>query len=147
MSSSASYSVRFREARERAKISERDAADRMEISIASLGDRESYDNELCSVYSPTDIQRFSRVFAIKPTELLGVETVEAAILPEDIARLIREHCQSHSLSVEQFEDAAGWYVAENLTALQKFLQDYTIDGIQDICRELEVDWKRVIIGL
>ena len=42
---------------------------------------------------------------------------------------------------------AGWYVAESLTAPQKFLQDYTIDGIQDICRELEVDWKRVIIGL
>ena len=147
MSESASHSARFREARERVKLSPQDAADRMGISSPSLYDLESHDDELCSVYSPTEIQRFSQVLAIRPTELLGAQSTEPAILPDELARLIREHCQRRSLSIEQFEDAAGWHVAKSLTEPQKFLQDYTIDGIQDICRTLEVDWQRVILGL
>ena len=143
----ASNSARFLGARERANLSEQEAADRMGISLASIGDLEAHDDELCSLYSPADVQKFSEVLGIRFTELLGVEEVGPAILPEDLAGLIRDHCHHHNRSIEEFEQITGWHVAKSLSVPRRFLQDYTIDGIQDICRELQVDWQRVVLGL
>jgi len=65
-----------------------------------------------------------------------------------LAALIREHCRSRGITIGQFEDASGWHLAKSLDDPARFLHDdYSLDGIQDICRELGVDWQRFILSL
>jgi DNA-binding XRE family transcriptional regulator len=139
--------VRFREARERAGLSPDEAASRMGISSASLWDIECCDDELKMIYSPAQIALFSRVLGIRARELFGIELEEGGISATELATLIREHCRSRRITVEQFEDSAGWSIAQSLEQPERFLHDYSIDGIQDICRELDINWQRVILSL
>jgi transcriptional regulator with XRE-family HTH domain len=138
--------VRFREARERAGLSPDDAADRMGISSASLWDIECCAEELL-IYSPARIRQFSDVLGISPRGLFGIESQAAPITARELIALIREHCRSRAITIEQFEDASGWRVAHNLDEPEKFLHDYDIEGIRDICGELGVDWQRFILSL
>jgi transcriptional regulator with XRE-family HTH domain len=118
----------------------------MGISTPSLWDIEC--NDELTIYSPTEIQKFCRVLGISPQQLLGVNAAAARITANDLAALIRDHCRSRGITIHQFEDATGWYVAKSLDNPERFLHDdYSIDGIQDICRELGVDWQRFILSL
>ncbi|HXJ72055.1 MAG TPA: hypothetical protein VNM37_04345, partial [Candidatus Dormibacteraeota bacterium] len=111
-------------------------ASRMGISMASLWDIECIDGDLTN-YSPSEIRRFCQVLGVCPRELFGVETLASGITATDLAALIREHCRSRGIAIQQFEDATGWYVAKSLDDPERFLHaDYSIDGIRDICREL-----------
>ncbi|OAI57391.1 hypothetical protein AYO49_02175 [Verrucomicrobiaceae bacterium SCGC AG-212-N21] len=119
----------------------------MGISSSSLWDIECMDEEL-TVYSPTQIRRFCQVLGVSPRELFGIELQAAPLTATDLAVLIREHCRTHGITIEQFEDASGWYLAQSIEDPERFLHDdYSIDGIQDVCRELGVDWQRFILSL
>jgi hypothetical protein len=112
----------------------------MGVSTPSLWDIECINDEL-TIYSPTEIRRFCQVLGISPQALFGAARISA----NELAGLIREHCHSHGITIQQFEEACGWYVNKSLDDTEKFLHDdCSIDGIQDICRELGVDWQRFI---
>ena len=139
--------VRFREARERVGLSPDEAALRMGISSASLWDIECCDDEL-TIYSPTEIRRFCQILSLSPRELFGIELQAPPLTATDLATLIREHCLSRGVTIEQFEDASGWHLVKSLAEPERFLHDdYSLDGIQDICRELGVDWQRFVLSL
>jgi len=145
--STAPNAVRFREARERVGLSPDQTASHMGISSPALWDIESKDDEL-TIYSPTEIRRFCQVLSVSPRELFGVQSQEAPLTAADLAALIREHCRSYGITVEQFEDALGWHLSKSLDEPERFLRDdYSLDGIRDICRELGVDWQRFILSL
>ena len=119
----------------------------MGISSASLWDIECIDDEL-TIYSTTDMRRFCQVLSVSPRELFGIELQAAPLTATDLAALIREQCRSRGITIEQFEDASGWHLAKSLDDPERLLHDdYSIDGIQDICRELGVDWQRFILSL
>jgi hypothetical protein len=119
----------------------------MGISMPSLRDIEWGQDEL-TIYSPTEIQRFCQALGLSPRELFGIELQEAPLSYADLAVLIREHCRSRGITAQQFEDATGWHVANSLDGPERLMHgDYSIDGIQDICRELGVDWQRFILSL
>ena len=138
--------VRFREARERVGLSPEEAASRMAIAVPALWDIECMDGEL-TIYSPTEIRRFCEVLRLTPRELFGIESQAAPISANDLTALIREHCRTRGLGVQQFEDAIGWSIAKSLDEPERFMHDYSIDGIQDICSELGVAWQRFILSL
>jgi hypothetical protein len=119
----------------------------MGISPASLWDIECVDGELTVHYSLAQIRHFSQVLGVRPRDLLGIESQAAAITVSELTSIIREHCRSRHLTVKAFEDSSGWSVAQSLEQPERFLHEYSIDGIQDICRELEVDWERLVLGL
>jgi hypothetical protein len=145
--STAPNAVRFREARERVGLSPDEASSRMDISQPALWDIECLDDEL-TIYSPAKIRRFCEVLCIRPRELFGIESQATPLGVADLAALIREHCRSRAITIEQFEDSSGWRVAKSLDDPERcFLDDNSIDGIQDICRELGVDWQRFILSL
>ena len=144
VNSTVSISKRFREARERAGLSHDDAASGMGISGPCVWDIETHDDEIRSCYSVAEVQRFCGVLGIHPSELFGFESPVSPLTAVSLATLIREHCRSRRLTPEQFEAAAGWLVARNLDDPARFRDDYPIDGIIDICRELGVDWQRFI---
>ena len=118
----------------------------MGISTASLWDIECSDE--LPIYSPTEIRRFGDVLRVSPRELFSIESQTAPLTATALATLIREHCQSRGITIEQFEESTGWYVGKSLDDPERFLhEDYSIEGIQDICRALGVDWQRFVLSL
>jgi hypothetical protein len=108
---------------------------------------ESQDDELSSCYSPSQVQRFCSILGIRPIELFGGDFAESPISAVDLVRLIREQCQSRDVTLEQFENAVGWRLSACIEPPEHLLADISIDGLQWLCRELGVNWRRVILSL
>jgi len=142
-----SYSARFREARERAGLSRDDAAAKMDIPADCIWDIETQDDELCTSYSPADIQRFCEVLAIRPADLFNIQIAEPPITAPQLAALIHEHCHTRNITVPQFEDAVGWRLTESLIDPEDLFEDLSIDGLRWVCDELGIPWQRIILAL
>ncbi|HZV35139.1 MAG TPA: helix-turn-helix transcriptional regulator [Verrucomicrobiae bacterium] len=137
----------IREARERAGLPPEEAARRMCISRSLLRSLESNDDELTALHSPADVQRFCHVLGVRPAELLDVKCQGKPLTPEDIAAKIFDHCRKKGVDISQFEDTVGWCVTRSLEKPRRFLQDYSLDALRDICRELNLEWERLVAGL
>ena len=147
MLATTSPEFRFRRFRERAGLSHDDAARHMGISSPSVWDIESFENELSSCYSPSQVRQFCQVLGIHPSELFAVETVESPVSAAELVRLIREQCLARGVALALFEDAVGWRLSACIEPPERLLEDMTIDGLQWLCRELGVHWHRVVLGL
>ena len=141
------HADRFRMARHQAGLSVFEFAARAGISEASAFDLESYDDEMLTVYSPADLQRFATVLGVSASELLGIREVGDPLTPVMLAAAIAEFCKVRATTIEEIEEATGWNVVASLGQPDRFLSDYSIDGIQDICRKLSIEWQRFIGGL
>ena len=139
--------VRFRMFRERASLSHDEAARRMGISSASVWDIESSEDELSTCYSPSQVRQFCRVLGIHPSELFAVETVEPPVTAVEVVRLIHAQCLARGVTLEEFEDVVGWRLSACMESPERLLEDMSIDGLQDLCRELGIHWHRVILSL
>jgi DNA-binding XRE family transcriptional regulator len=137
---------RFREFRERAGLSHEEAARQMGVASPAVWDIEGFENELSSCYSPSQVQQFARVLGVRPVELFGTE-VASPVSAIELVRLIHEQCRSRGVSLEQFEDAVGWRLSACIEPPERLFEDIGIDGLQWLCRELGIDWLRVISSL
>lgn len=140
-------SQRFLEARERLQLSVEEAAQLCGISAACVRDLESYPDELTSCYSAVDLVRFSKVLQISPSAFFGDEVTEPAVSPSELEDRIRDECSARKITLEQFEDVVGWKLGESMTPPERLLEEMTLDGLQWLCRELRIDWRRVIAAL
>ena len=149
MTISTSPASRFREFRERAGLSHDEVAQRFDtlISSACIWDIESQDDELSSCYSPKQVQQFGRILGVRPIEFFGCETTDSPISAVELVQLIREQCRSRGVTLEQFEDSVGWRLSACIEPPEHLLADITVDGLQWLCRELGIDWRRVILSL
>src|SRR6266404_2011966 len=98
MPATSSPASRFREFRERAGLSNDEAAQQMGISSPSVWDIESFADELSSCYSPSQVQQFCRVLGVRPSVLFGIETTEPPVSASDLVRLIHEQCRSRGVT-------------------------------------------------
>ena len=142
-----SPNVRFKEARERLGLSIHDLESHCGIASPNVWDIEAFPGNLTCCYSPYDLQKFCDVLKIRPIELFAPEFSEPAISTGELIRLIHEECRSRQISLDQFEEAVGWYLSRCMDPPERLLQDMSIDGLQWLCRELRIDWRRVIMGL
>jgi len=147
MTATTSPEIRFREFRERAGLTHDDAARQMGISSPAVWDIESCDNEISECYSPSEVRQFCHVLGVHPSELFGVKTAEPPVSATELVRLIHEQCQSRGVTLEQFEDAVGWQLSACIEPPAHLLEDMTIVGLQWLCRELGINWQRVILSL
>jgi len=138
---------RFREVREHAGLSHGEAAWQMGISSPSVWDVESCEDELSECYSPSQVRRFCRVLGARTGELFGIETTELPVTATELVRLIHEQCRSRGITLEQFEDAVGWRLSARIEPPERLLDDISIDGLQWLCRELDIHWGRLILAL
>lgn len=146
MSALTSPKVRFREFRERAGLSPAEAVKRMDISADCIWDIEAYDDELFECYSLSEVQRFCQALGARLTELFSVKTTEPPVSASDLARLIQEQCCIRAVTLEQFEDAVGWRLSAGIESPELLLEDITIAGVQSLCRELGINWQRVVLS-
>ena len=136
--------IRFREARERPGLSPAEVAARSGVSDAGVWDIEAGEGDLTRCYSPRDVQKFCRVLGIHPVELFGEEISEPAVSADELVQLIHEECRSRGVTLEQFEDAVGWRLSACIEPPERLLEDMTVDGLQWLCRELRIDWRRAM---
>lgn len=140
-------SKRFRELRERAGLSIDEAARRIGVQSPCIWDIESFEHEITSCYSPLEVQRFCKALDASPTELFEVATSEPAVSAKELVERIHTECQKRGVTLEQFEDAVGWRLTQCMNPPERLLEDMSLDGLQWLCRELGIDWRRVILSL
>jgi transcriptional regulator with XRE-family HTH domain len=139
--------LRFRQARERRGLSADEVATRSGISLGSVWDFEAFEEELTSGYSPRDLQALCRVVGLRPIELFGDDSTDTPVSANELAEMIREECRSRGITLIRFEDAVGWRLSACIDPPEKLLEDMTVDGLQWLCRELRIDWRRVFLCL
>jgi hypothetical protein len=49
--------------------------------------------------------------------------------------------------MSEFENIAGWRVESCLKNPVNALEEWDIDCLIDVCRELQIDWRCIITGL
>ena len=104
--------LRFREARERSRLSTAELAAGCGVSHASIWDIETCEGDLTRCYSPRDLQRFAAVLGVRPAELFGEDVSEAAVSPDELVHRIHEECRSRGVTLQEFEDIVGWRLIE-----------------------------------
>lgn len=139
--------VRFRQARERMRLTQDELAARSGVPSAGIWDIEAFEDDLTSCYSPKDVQRLCRVLGIPPVALFGDAVVEPPVSTSDLVHRIYAECTLRNISLAEFEDVVGWRLAECIVPPERLLEDMTIDGMQWLCRELRIDWRRVLLTL
>jgi hypothetical protein len=132
--------VRFREARERLGRSPDELEKRIGINIWDI---EAFEDELTCCYSPKEVASFCRALEIVPADLFGAHT-GSSVSESDLIGRIHDECQSRGITLEQFEDAVGWRLAQAIESPEGLLGNLTIDGLQWLCCELRIDWRRVL---
>ena len=147
MPDTASPSKRFRELRERAGLSHDEAARRMGVSSPCIWDIESFEDELSCCFSPFEVRQFCAVLCARPGELFNVFTTESSVSAKALVERIHVECRKRGVTLDQFEDAVGWYLGPCMEPPERLLSDITLDGLKWLCRELGIDWHRVILGL
>jgi transcriptional regulator with XRE-family HTH domain len=139
--------TRFHEFLEHSGLSREEAAERMGVTTHSIWDLKTYANELITVYSPDHLRRFARILAVSPLDFFDAKECGPPVSPAELAQMIRVQCQSRNVTLVQFEDIVGWRLNECMDPPERLLTDMSVDGLQRLCRELNLDWLRVINAL
>jgi len=117
------------------------------LNSPSIWDIEEIAGELTSCYSPQEIQQFCRVLGIRPIELFADTIADPPVSAGELVQRIRAECRSRDVTLEQFEDVVGWRLSACIEPPDHLLEDMTVDGLQWLCRELRIDWRRVFLSL
>jgi len=147
MVNSVAVHIRFRQAREQLGLSVDEVAARSGLSAPEVWDIEACEDELACCYSPSEVQGLCRVLGIRPVELFGGEVDQPAVSADELVQCIHTECRSRGITLEQFEDAVGWYLSKCMQPSERLLEGLSIDGLQWLCRELHIDWRRVLLSL
>ena len=110
-------------------------------------DIEHFEGDLTACYSPIEVQKFCRVLGIRPIELFADSITEPPISTDELVHLIHAECRLRGITLEQFEDKVGWQLSGGIEPPERLLEGISVDGLQWLCRELRVDWLRVLLSL
>jgi transcriptional regulator with XRE-family HTH domain len=146
-----SIAARFQYFRERASLSMAEVAEKMNLGMGftdmCVWDLEAYDNELFSVYSPLQMLRLTEILGITPRELINFENSEPPVTTTELVQLINGECVTRGISLDAFEDVVGWSLNKMMEPSELLLQDMSLEGLTDLCKELRINWVRVINGI
>jgi len=135
----------LKQLRERTSISPEHLAATAGISVAWYYDLESQDDELTSNVSIGNIARLARELGVKASAIYG-ESSSKTVSLDHLASLVREHLRQSGGSLEDFEMAIGWSVAEALSNPEHF-RGFNVDGLRAVAEAVHVDWREVLDGL
>lgn len=133
--------------RERAKLMRPETGKWMNISASSISDIEADDKELFSCYSSRQTWHFAQILGVSANELLNLNSAEFTVTAAELVQRINKEYSSRGISLERFEDEVGWKLSSCMDPPELLLEDMTVDGLQWLCRELGIDWARVILSL
>jgi hypothetical protein len=118
-----------------------EAAALIGLPLAAYRDLEMYDDELMDCISLEALSRLSTALCFdlrhffRPEATTQVVSITFSQLVEHVQLYLREH----KMTVSEFEDKAGWEVAQALVQPDEFLK-CNLTGLMDICNVLGLDW-------
>jgi len=144
------YKDKLSQARERTGWSIHEAAtqvaDNSITSRANYYDIEQCEGDLTGCCSLNEVSRISKLLEVHPRDLFCNEK-PVAISISDMIKNMQKHCAERKIPIYEFEDIVGWRVEGCLTNPVKALNEWNIDCLMGVCRELNIDWRCVIAGL
>ena len=142
------YPRRLREARERSGKSIGEMAALLGLSWESYRDLEMHDEEILDSVSLRQLITLSKALGIDLVEFFsnGASKPAEKVSLNALAEKINEYLAAHNFTIAEFEDAVGWEVANCLTDPSQFI-NFNLDGLMDVSKPLNVDWRAVLSGL
>jgi len=138
------FRERLSKARERKGWSIDETATRVAANLiinrASYYDAELCEGELTGCCSLNHILGICKLLDVHPRDLFCDRKPAATSISEVVAR-IKAHCNEKKISIGEFEEIAGWQVESCLTNPTNALEEWNIDCLVDVCRELNIDWR------
>src|ERR1043166_2094837 len=115
------------------------------VSFESYVDLELQDNEVFDCISLRELELLAKTLHFNLREFFspGRDTHPNFVSLEQLADTIKRYLGEHKMTVEQFEDKAGWEVAKALGDPTEFL-NLNLTALMDICREVDVNWLSVL---
>ena len=138
---------RIKDARLKAGLSSLSAAKKMELSIAAYDDLEEEDDEAFMSISLNQLRILAKSLSLKPLQLVQeneFETIEKNTTVQELVNCIKENINKNSETVEEFSNRVGWDVSTALDNPDNVWNDWNLDGLQDISREVGVHWEYVL---
>jgi hypothetical protein len=139
------YRSKLRDARVQKRLTIHEAA-RLIGSIGHYYDIEEHDHDFTSCYSLCETTEVCKILDIHPRDLFCDKTSSVISIQEVVGR-IKAHCIEKKLSISEFGDIAGWKFESCLLNPARALDDWNIDCLIDVSRELQIDWRCVVAGL
>lgn len=96
---------------------------------------------------PRTFFRFGVALQVRAFSFFGEQIAEAPVSAVELVERIQEECRVRNITLEQFEDAVGWKLGDSMVPPARLLEDMTLDGLQWLCRELHIEWRRVLAAL
>ena len=142
------YARRLRDAREIAGKSIDEMAALLGISWESYNELEEDDEEITDSVSLRQLVTLSKALNFDLPEFFSSDRLAKAdsVSLEVLARKISEYIVTHKLSVDDFEEMAGWEVATCLTNPSRFM-NFNLVGLMEVCEVVGVDWRAVLARL
>jgi DNA-binding XRE family transcriptional regulator len=120
------YAKRIRTAREEAGKSLKEMASLLDISLASYRDLEWYDDEILTCVSLRQVGTLCEAIGIDSRELLSAGQQSADQVSQrtlqELIRHIRDYMRKEQITLEEFEDKAGWEITPALYDYKKTLE-------------------------
>jgi len=138
---------RIARARERAGLDSVQVATALGLSVDSYDDLESYDADAFMCISLGQVRALGGILGVSPRELVtpeGAEELDGEITPGQIVARIQDRIQEDAVSVEDFETQVGWLVTSALADPEAVWSDWNLDGLQDICGAIGLNWLHLI---
>lgn len=137
---------RIAEARRQIGLTEAEAAERLDMTLAAYWDLESFDDEAFCVVSLAELRALGELLGVEPrVVLLGSEAMTVAptvtfteIASRLAARVVRDGCP-----VEELGQQIGWDIA-GVLADPSALWSFNVEGLYDLCQALEIDWVAAV---
>ena len=137
-----SVARRIAEARSRAGLSEREVAQRLDVTIDSYWDLEHHDDEAFTAISLARLTALGGVLGVEPRELLlgpDAKRIDRTITFSRIAARLAEQIRHGRGTAKQLSDRIGWDIEAVLIDPQA-LQEFNVEALYTICTALGLDW-------
>ena len=137
---------RVRELRERTGKSVEEMASLLDMSRMSYFDIEFHDDELESVPSLRQVRLLAEYLGVSAAELVTGSTtdVNERIRWHDLVARTLDYRRTNGITEDAFEDLVGWKLDDFFASEDAMLDNYPVDFLQVLCRELQIPWVHAL---
>jgi hypothetical protein len=138
---------RIAEARERLALSGADLAVRLRMPLPSYWDLELHDDEVFLALSLRELCALADALLISARSLVSDDpfaTIVGSLTPSDLVAVIRRRLAAVGSDVDVLSEELGWELAAVLNEPDRIWDDWTLDGLRDVCARLGLDWRAVL---
>jgi DNA-binding Xre family transcriptional regulator len=126
------------------RVTAEEFALRCGMPVKTYYDLESSD-DLRMAISLSELNRICVGLGVSPSQLLeaGTESVKPAVDIAGVLQMIRKHCEEYGMTIEEFEDRAGWTIRQHLSSPERAFEEWNMDCLKDVCSMVGIDWRAV----